>query len=727
MSDKRPQTELTVGRAPVQVVEIQTAKCANQFGCGQCEPFRGIGLADTSDLSARFYRDGTDGWVAGSTVARVAGGVRLEEAQQAVVSNINVFVQGQDAVDWSAFVNREDGTLRVAARLASNAQLSKPDIENGTGNAIAIDTDGEPAAPDTERSGAITGLPTPEEDYRLDMFWEDGVEETAVYSSATFTTDAAPVVGDYEEYNSLSDAVPVLILDSQNEVYAADAGSGLADILTSAITDYSTRVQGSDDIYRMRTDDASGDSPSFPLADFDFDIDACTVQFWLRPGTIDAFDRVFSFMGDGSNRIFCYFSSSPFYVRYRIDESGAIQVSQLQEEPISSDTPLGVCASWENDGGTITLRLSVNGRAVISATGAGTMPSLSDLDIGHESGVEQPDGGNQRVVVWNQALPDADMVVLSGVSSSEGGEGDPGGEGPDINPDYQIPPQDYGTNQLDLAGFPYNIVSAVGSTFTAEIGNGLNQYPLRFRDGNGNSRAWIYGGTIDSNISQTASWSNLYSGSGVNSAGIFISGQPEPTISGLDAVGAWDAIRIRDTADFLVESCYVQTGRDDAIEVDNNGVKGEIRNCLFESMVPVSWTGNNSGEGLLVEDCILKAIAYPYSNQSDVRHFGPIKLRDGSGQWRARRVIIAVDGPRHNTAGPTRMWNKLIATEGLCYYLNLSDTPLSGGYPQPSGGWGTGAGNWELLQGAAARSFYNSERAAWLAANRPYVPSDPRA
>lgn len=71
------QTEITVGRSPVQIVEIQTQRCANEFGCAPCQA--GLGTVDTSDLTVNFAQAGTGSGYAGTlaTVTRVAGGVQV--------------------------------------------------------------------------------------------------------------------------------------------------------------------------------------------------------------------------------------------------------------------------------------------------------------------------------------------------------------------------------------------------------------------------------------------------------------------------------------------------------------------------------------------------------------------------------------------------------------------------------------------------------------------------
>ncbi len=97
---------------------------------------------------------------------------------------------GANGATWSVTSNEPDGTIFAAIRLATDPALSKADIQAGTGNAIATDTDATPTA-DANNGGSFTGL-TAGTEYAIDMFQIDAEsnESLAVISTANFTTDA---------------------------------------------------------------------------------------------------------------------------------------------------------------------------------------------------------------------------------------------------------------------------------------------------------------------------------------------------------------------------------------------------------------------------------------------------------------------------------------------------------------------------------------------------------
>lgn len=99
MNALTPQTEMTVGRAPVQVAEILTQRCANEFGCAPCRA--GLGSVDSSELSINFAQQGLgpDYAVSNGTGTRVAGGVRVEASSadcQLSASGVTTGFSGDD-------------------------------------------------------------------------------------------------------------------------------------------------------------------------------------------------------------------------------------------------------------------------------------------------------------------------------------------------------------------------------------------------------------------------------------------------------------------------------------------------------------------------------------------------------------------------------------------------------------------------------------------------------
>ncbi|MEM1340752.1 MAG: hypothetical protein AAGF68_00435, partial [Pseudomonadota bacterium] len=106
------------------------------------------------------------------------------------LSGAGASVQGTTTASWSVTSSEAGGTIFAAARASSAGQLSRSQIENGTGNAVATSTDPSPAA-NGSNSGVLNGL-APSTTYRIDLFQRDiaGLE-SAVVSSAAFTTDSA--------------------------------------------------------------------------------------------------------------------------------------------------------------------------------------------------------------------------------------------------------------------------------------------------------------------------------------------------------------------------------------------------------------------------------------------------------------------------------------------------------------------------------------------------------
>ena len=90
-------------------------------------------------------------------------------------------------ITWGVTSDEAGGTIYVAARLAADAVLTRTEIQNGTGNAVATGTDATPTA-DSANGGTLTGLAA--ETYIVDMFHNDsaGAPSAVVSSEATAVT-----------------------------------------------------------------------------------------------------------------------------------------------------------------------------------------------------------------------------------------------------------------------------------------------------------------------------------------------------------------------------------------------------------------------------------------------------------------------------------------------------------------------------------------------------------
>ena len=113
---------------------------------------------------------------------------------------------GQTTAAWGVTSNEAGGTIFAAVRLSTDGVLTKGEIENGTGNAVATDTDATPTA-DSANAGSFTGL-TAGTGYIVDCFQRDALgNESAVVSSSSFTTaSASGLVGHDTAISIWSDA-----------------------------------------------------------------------------------------------------------------------------------------------------------------------------------------------------------------------------------------------------------------------------------------------------------------------------------------------------------------------------------------------------------------------------------------------------------------------------------------------------------------------------------------
>lgn len=116
-----------------------------------------------------------------------------------ILSSPTATSTGETTMDWGVTSDEAGGTVFAAIRLATDAALTKSEIENGTGNAVATSSDASATA-DGTNAGSFTGL-TAATAYVVDMFHRDDStdqNESAVVSSTSTSTDAAasgPTVG----------------------------------------------------------------------------------------------------------------------------------------------------------------------------------------------------------------------------------------------------------------------------------------------------------------------------------------------------------------------------------------------------------------------------------------------------------------------------------------------------------------------------------------------------
>lgn len=139
---------------------------------------------------------------------------------------------GSTTASWGATSDEATGTIFAAIRLSTDAVLTKAEIENGTGNAVATSTDASPTA-DSANGGTFTGL-TASTAYTVDAFQRDvGGNESAVVSGDGLTTDAsgATVADAFVDANwSVATGSSPYELDITIASLPSDGGATITDI-----------------------------------------------------------------------------------------------------------------------------------------------------------------------------------------------------------------------------------------------------------------------------------------------------------------------------------------------------------------------------------------------------------------------------------------------------------------------------------------------------------------
>jgi Ca2+-binding RTX toxin-like protein len=280
----------------------------------------------------------------------------------------------------------------------------------------------------------------------------------------------------------------------------------------------------------------------------------------------------------------------------------------------------------------------------------------------------------------------------------------------------------YGYKPYEVSGL------AAGTTIDAETASWIhdnnssdgssNFYPVVVEN---SSNVVIDGGTINGKIDMTSDWRDVYSNG--NSAALRTEYTPNVVIRDWRITDTWDAVRVSTgSQNFLIENVWVTNARDDAVENDKLN-SGSIRDSLFDGVLSgISLDPSSSSpvdghnEDVTIDGVLLRL--KPYLIEGEVTHGSPIKPDSANGAtWtpdlHITNTIFAIEDVDHN--GYNRLenaWKNTVESKGN-YYLNLSDTPLPADYPAPPGGWGAASG-WTLLQGQAARDYWNKAKAAWI-------------
>jgi hypothetical protein len=263
---------------------------------------------------------------------------------------------------------------------------------------------------------------------------------------------------------------------------------------------------------------------------------------------------------------------------------------------------------------------------------------------------------------------------------------------------------------------------------TTTDGDGSNPWPFRIYN---SVDAYAYGGTIIGEIDQTAEWRTVYSWS--NSAGIHLEEAPGVHIQDWRITNTWDAINISWNCDnFIVEDVWVTNARDDAIQNDKLS-SGVIRDSLFDgvfaglSIDPSSSSPVDGSHETVTLDGVLMRLT-PFVYEGMYTHASFVKTDSATPNTvtpnlRFINNVIAIEDVNHRSyRSVSDAWEKQTADSTGNYYLNLSDTPLPADYPMPPAGW-------TVLQGQAARDYWNEARSTWIANHQGTdgTPSDGNA
>lgn len=119
----------------------------------------------------------------------VSDAVTIDSTAPALSSVTNTQT-GSTTADWGATSDEASDIIFAAVRLNASGVLTKTEIENGTGNAVATSTDASPTA-DSANGGSFSGL-TASTTYIVDTFQRDAVgnESPVTSAAAPFTTTA---------------------------------------------------------------------------------------------------------------------------------------------------------------------------------------------------------------------------------------------------------------------------------------------------------------------------------------------------------------------------------------------------------------------------------------------------------------------------------------------------------------------------------------------------------
>jgi hypothetical protein len=241
----------------------------------------------------------------------------------------------------------------------------------------------------------------------------------------------------------------------------------------------------------------------------------------------------------------------------------------------------------------------------------------------------------------------------------------------------------------------------------------VNDYPVRVYDA---PNLVLEGGTINGKIDQSGDWRTVYDMG--NSAGVRTEDTPNVVIRDWHITNTWDAIRVSwDSPNFLIEDVWITNARDDAIENDRLQ-SGTIRDSLFDGVfagLSIDPDSANPVDGhdqtVKMDGVLMRLKSYDYDGE--VTHASFIKTDSATNgevtpNLEFTNCVFALEDVGHRSyRSMFDAWSNTVKSSGNVF-LNLSDTPLPSGYPKPPSGW-------TILQGDAARDYWDKAKAAWIA------------
>lgn len=277
---------------------------------------------------------------------------------------------------------------------------------------------------------------------------------------------------------------------------------------------------------------------------------------------------------------------------------------------------------------------------------------------------------------------------------------------------------DYGLTEYKISNISSTLIDATTASWSLDgtllVNNvKIADYPFQVENG---TDIIMRGGTINGQNSLTDDWDYIYHVLDGNAAGVYSKLSQGTIIQNWDIDRSWDGIRVTSAvnSDFMINNVLITNNRDDSIENDD-GLSGLVSNSLFDgTFVGISLadtgTADKTDEVVMFDNVLIRMESYLYNTK--VTHQSIFKTEENkSPALSLRNCVFAIDDINHEGQGRLEIaWANVIDSQNN-YFLNLSDELLSnvpGGYPMPPAGF-------TVLEGAAARAYWDTAKSDWLA------------